>query len=369
MSVVAVLGAGAGGAAAVAELTTAGHEVRLWSRNPATLRPFAATGGVGYEGVLGAGLAVPAMITADLAAAVRGVEVILVCLPAVAHGGVAAALAAEQVRAPVVLNPGHTCGALHVAATFARAGVQAPPLAELSTLTYVARKPTPDRVRVTGVAGRVHAACLPGGESALEASRVIYPRGVAAPDVLATGLANVNLVLHPPGAVLSAAWVEATGGAFSFYADATTPAVARTIAVLDAERLAVAAAFGHELDPLLAEMEAIGTVSSGSSAHGDLRAAIAEGEANSAIPAPDSLRHRYYIEDFGYGVMPFVMLARIAGVAVPVAEALLRVADTFIAGGVTATGLTAERLGVAGLDAPGMMRRVREDAPLTVGRS
>ncbi len=39
MRSVAIIGAGAGGAAAVAELTLAGHEVRLWNRSAATLEP------------------------------------------------------------------------------------------------------------------------------------------------------------------------------------------------------------------------------------------------------------------------------------------------------------------------------------------
>ncbi|MEZ5124417.1 MAG: hypothetical protein R2736_23095 [Solirubrobacterales bacterium] len=93
-----------------------------------------------------------------------------------------------------MLNPGHTGGALHLAA---RLGAAAPPLAELSTLTYVARKPQGDRVRISGVAGRVRAACLPGGEAALDLACELYPCAVRERDVLATGLANVNLVLHP----------------------------------------------------------------------------------------------------------------------------------------------------------------------------
>jgi opine dehydrogenase len=45
---VAVLGAGAGGAAAVAELVVAGHEVSFWGRTPGTLEPFQRQGGIGY---------------------------------------------------------------------------------------------------------------------------------------------------------------------------------------------------------------------------------------------------------------------------------------------------------------------------------
>ena len=80
------------------------------------------------------------------------------------------------------------------------------------------------------------------------------------PDVLACDLANVNMVLHVPGALLAAAWVEATRGDFTFYVQGMTPGVARVMQSLDEERRAVARAFGHDLPPLVAEMQAIGTV-------------------------------------------------------------------------------------------------------------
>lgn len=361
MSAVAVIGAGAGGAAAVVELTLAGHDVRWWNRNPATIAPFRDAGGIRYEGVLGEGAVRPAVFADGLEEALAGADGAMVCLPSLAHEPVAHALAEARVACPLVLNPGHTGGALHVAALLRERGATVPPLAELSTLTYVARKPAPDSVRITGAAGRVWAGCLPGGERALELARSLYPAATPAPDVLASSLANVNLVLHTPGAILSAAWVEATEGDFRFYVDAMTPGVARSIEALDHERLAVAAAFGHELPPLLEEMAAIGTAAPEPAARGDLRAAIAEGEANRLIRAPDSLTHRYYAEDFGYGLLPLLVLAQIAGVETPYADALVEVASVLRGDDIRATGLTAERLGIAGLDRDGLLALVRGD--------
>ena len=67
MRKVAVVGAGGGGAAAVVELVGAGHNVVFWGRSPETLAPFQEQGGVAYEGVLGAGIARPSLITCGLA--------------------------------------------------------------------------------------------------------------------------------------------------------------------------------------------------------------------------------------------------------------------------------------------------------------
>ncbi len=359
MTAVAVIGAGAGGAAAVVELSLAGHEVRWWNRNPGTIAPFLAAGGVRYEGVFGDGFARPAVFADELGGALDGADLAMICLPSLAHEAVAIALADARVSCPALLNPGHTGGALHVAAIFGGRGAQPPPLVELSTLTYVARKPDPASVRITGAAGRVWAACLPGGEEALELARTLYPAATAARDVIASSLANVNLVLHTPGAILSAAWAEATRGDFRFYVDAMTTGVARSIEALDRERLAVAAAFGHSLPPLIEEMAAIGTADGDAAARGDTRAAIAGGEANRLIRAPESLEHRYYTEDFGYGLVPMLELARIGSVEAPYAAALVEVGSVLRGDDLRATGLTAERLGIADLDRDGLLAFVR----------
>ena len=357
---VTILGAGAGGAAAVAELVQAGHEVTLWNRSAATLAPFEEAGGVAYTGVLGSGLARPRRITTDLAAAIEGAQAIVCTLPTFLHGEIAAALAAAPLAdTPIVLNPGHTGGALEFQAVFAARGKPLPPIADFSTLTYIARKLEPQRVTVTGRANCVRAATLPGGERALQAACALFSCVSPVRDVIAVGLSNMNMVLHPPGAILSAAWVEARGGDFTFYVDAMTPGVARVMKALDDERLAVARAFGHELPNVVEEMQAIGTVPRSVTDTNDYAAAIAAGEANRRIQAPGSLTHRYYLEDFGHGLLPFMAFAEIAGVAVPVTRSLFTLAETLVGTDYRARGRTAQVMGIAGLDRDALLARVR----------
>src|ERR1700730_1367556 len=128
MRKVAVVGAAAGGAAAAAELVAAGHEVRLWGRSPETLAAFQGQGGVYYEGGLGSGFARPKLMTRALPEAIDAADVILVCLPTFAHSDIARALAHAGTRVPVVLNAGHTGGALEFRHTFHALGVEPPPI-------------------------------------------------------------------------------------------------------------------------------------------------------------------------------------------------------------------------------------------------
>jgi opine dehydrogenase len=358
MRKVAVVGAGAGGAAAAAELIAAGHEVRLWGRSPETLAAFQGQGGVYYEGVLGSGLARPKLMTGDLPEAIDAADVILVCLPTFAHADVARALAHAGTRVPVVLNPGHTGGALEFQHTFHALGAEPPPIAEFSTLTYVARKYESGRVTITGAASSVRLGALPNGGAALAAARALFRSAAVMPDVLACDLANVNMVLHAPGAVLAAAWIEATHGDFTFYVSGMTSGVARVMRALDDERRGVARAFGHPLPSIVGEMQAIGTVEASVRDADDLAGAIAAGAANSRIKAPDSLAHRYYREDFGFGLLPFVVLAAIAGIDVPIARSLLQIGQTLLGADFAVEGRTAERMGIAGLDRDGLLKFV-----------
>jgi opine dehydrogenase len=321
------------------------------------MTPFQTQGGVAYEGVLGEGLARPRLMTCDLGAAIADVDTILVCLPTFAHRNLAVALAQAGATRPVVLNPGHTGGALEFSHAYRSTGAMPPPIAEFSTLTYVARKYTPGRVTITGRAKAVRVAALPGGKAAAEAARALFRNAKAAPDVLACDLANVNMVLHAPGAVLGAAWVEATRGNFTFYVQGMTTGVARVMRALDDERRTVAHAFGHDLPSLVEEMQAIGTVEPTGDID-DFAAAISSGEANRKIKAPDSLQHRYYREDFGHGLLPFTAFARIAGIEVPVAASLLHIVQTLLGLDLAAEGRTAERMGIAGLDRNGLLKLV-----------
>lgn len=358
---VAILGAGAGGASAIVELVQAGHEVAWWNRSPATLEPFQRIGGVEYEGVLGEGMVRPHLITHEIEAAIAGCEAVVCTLPTFSHAPVAAALARARLEPniPVVLNPGHTGGALEFRHVFRSLRGEGPCVVECSTLTYVARKYAPQKVTTTGRAKRVRVAALPGAEAGLAVAQSLFPGLEVQPDVLATSLSNVNMVLHAPGAVLGAAWVEAKGGDFTFYVEGMTPGVGRVMRALDDERRAVARTFGHELPNLIEEMQRIGTVEANVEDTADFPAAIAGGEANRRIKAPGSLEHRYYKEDFGHGLLPFLELAAIAGEPVPTASALFELAQRLTGNDYRANGRTATAMGIAGFDRRALEQLVR----------
>lgn len=358
---IAILGAGAGGASAAVELTRNGHEVRLWNRSPATLQAFIAASGIHHEGVLGAGFTPLDVITTQLDRAAAGADVLLVCLPTSAHATLAQCLVDSRiVEIPTILNPGHTGGALEFSQVFRKHGLAPPPVAEFSTLTYVARMQQPGLVVTTGRAKAVRAAALPGGRRALELALSVYDCARRVDSVLVSSLSNVNMVLHPPGAVLGAAWVEATGGNFTFYVEGLTDGVARVMQTLDSERRAVGRNLGIELPPLFDEMQAIGTIEQTVRAEDGLAAAIRAGAANRLIKAPAGFAHRYYQEDLWYGLAPFLVFAGIAGVEAACARSLMHL-GMLAAGHHAPVGRrTAVEMGITGFDKNALLAFVSE---------
>lgn len=356
---VAILGAGNGGLSAAVELTLKGHDTRIWNRSPEALEPFINGGSINYTGVFGSGSIRQEIVSTDITKVLKDCDTIVVCLPTFAHKSIASLLLTLGVtKTPVILNPGQTGGALEFSEVFQSADRSPPPTAEFSTLTYVARKVDSSTVAITGKASHVWVAGLSGSASAIECAQILYPAANKSPDVIACGLANVNMVLHPPGAILGAAWAESTGGDFTFYVEGLPDGVGKVMDSLDSERVAVAAAFGHRIPSLFDEMQAIGTIDKSASKDEGLAAAVRSGTANKKIKAPSSLTHRYYKEDFFYGLKPLLDLADIGGCEVPVARSLLTLAAVMTGQNPDTTGRTARSMGIDGMNRDQLLARV-----------
>ena len=350
MATVAVLGGGNGGFAAAAHLYSLGHRVQLFNRSPETIQAIQEAGGVAYSGVIGDGFAPIAVITTDLAEALAAAKLVMICLPALAFEKVATGLAPLlDGSRPILLNPGNTGGALAFRQLLISAGCRViPPIAETNTLTYICRKRGEDTVYISSVVRNVRFAALPTSVTGELTTlvREFYSTLRPVANVLHTSLSNVNAVLHPPGIVLSAAWIEHSGGDFRYYYDAGTPAVAQVMADLDRERLAIGAAWNIALEPFPSLFADIGSTSPEAGASGSFLRMLRESEPNKFIKAPSSLDSRYLHEDIPFGLVPMSELGRVVGVSTPVMDALITLTSSMNRIGYRESGWTLERLGL-----------------------
>ena len=352
---ITVIGGGNGAFAATVHLTLKGFKVNLCDpyNEGESLRPLMAEGNINYLGVLGQGSVTPDLITHQIEAAATNSDLFLVCVPSTAHEAMALWLAPVlRPHATVLLNPGHTGGALHFLQAVRKGGfAEKFFLGETNTLTYIARKQDFNTINITNVARNVYVSALPSIqlETLMQKLKMCYPDLKSTKTVIGTSLRNVNAMMHTPGMILSAAWIEHTGGDFYFYYDAATPAVNRLMKSIDDERLLIAAAWNEPMEPLIDLLASLGTTTEEARKSGSLQRAFLDSEPNRWIKAPPSLDHRYMHEDFGYGLVAMAVLGQIAGVETPVMDSIIRIGSAINDVDYSATGRTMARLGLSGM--------------------
>ena len=173
--------------------------------------------------------------------------------------------------------------------------------------------------------------------------------------MLEADLANLNAILHPPGMVCNAGWIEATAGKFGFYAEGSGPAVAQVMDAIDHERLALARALGVRAVPFAELFRQLGFTAGGQVRAGGAYHAIQHSELIRPIQSPPRLDHRYLHEDVGWGLVPWMHLAAAARSPAPTITALTHLAGTINGIDYPRKGLTLQQMGLAG-KTPGEIR-------------
>lgn len=360
---VAILGAGHGGMAAAADLSRSGYRVRLQARRAEILAPIEAAGGIEARGVI-EGLVPLDLITTDVAQAVIGADLIMLVVPSTAHEDYARQLAPLlDGSQPILLNPGHTGGGLHFTNAVRQAGYNGElKTCETVSLTYATRLEGPATVGIYSRTTNLKFAAFPGKhvDALFDLVQPLFPGIVKATSVIETGLANMNSVFHPPGMIMNAGWIEHGRGDFLFYKEGITPAIGRVTEMVDAERVAIAKAFGVPHVSFLQAFYDFGLTTIEARDSGDISRACIESAPNATIKAPPSLRHRYVEEDVGCGLVAIATLGLIAGVATPTIDSLIHLAGIALGTDFRVTGLTAEKLGITARSADELIRFAHE---------
>jgi opine dehydrogenase len=346
---VAIIGAGNGGCAAAVDLTQRGFEVRLWGRSTDTIEPLIAAEGIEYEGVLGTGKLRPALISGDLARVMRGADLVLIMVPTHAHEDISRMLAPHVTADQLVMaSPGHTL--ILIPTTIRRLGGRFATYCDATTLPYICRKLSPTKVRVSRTAKVLMFAAYPGEITAEAAARIapVLPSIAPTPSLLHTVFPYTNAVHHPPGLLLNIGRVESTGGDYCHYFEGITPSVGRLIDSLDAERIAVGAAFGVTVETLPDYFFRIGyTTEAGRT--GGAYGVFHHSEPNRWIKAPASIDHRFFNEDVPFGLVALSELGQLGAVGTRLIDAVIAVAGAAVGRDFRRNGLTLARMGVTGL--------------------
>ena len=353
---IAILGGGHGCYAAAADLSEAGHHVRLWRRDAAALEPVIRAGSIVLKDAAGVREVPIARATADVGEALRGAQLIVIPSPAIAQVDIANAMAPHLVDGQVVFLPPGTFGSYVMARRVAEAGSRADVAwAETGTLPYLARKHGEREVNVTIRAVRLPTGVYPARDEkrAIEVIRATYPSVHGCGDALSGALMNAGPIIHPPLMVMNAAPLQHFER-WDIHDEGTQPAVRAVTDRLDRERIAVREALGYAGPhyPLADHYQNDRWM------YGDAhKQLVKSGDWREHI---DLHTHRYIVEDTELGLAFLASVARHAGVATPIADGLLAIVGGFLGRDLRHGPRTLEGLGLVRLGREALLAQLRE---------
>jgi opine dehydrogenase len=358
---IAVLGGGNGSFAAAGDFALQGHEVRLWRRDAAQVAAQKAEGSrILLKDVNGRHEVRLALVTTDMADAVRDTELILCPAPAFAQADIAKQLAPHLRNGQVVFLPPATFGSMVFARATRDAGNRAEvSYAETGTLPWLTRKHGPFEVAITIRAKRLPVGVFPlaNADHALAIIGQAFPGAIeACGDALSGALMNAGPIIHPPLIVMNAGPIEHFER-WDIHKEGTQSAIRRVTDALDAERIAVREALGYGAPhfPLAHHYAREGEIwMYGRGSHGRL---TDSGDWRERLILTE---HRYMREDLRLGLSLLVSVADLAGVATPLARSFLAIGGAICDDDFIKTGRTLASLGLGGLHRAELQTILRE---------
>lgn len=359
---IAVLGAGNGGHALAFSLASMGHRVLVYEhpdfienlQGIGRARGIRAVERITRNGreiaAATSGFAPLEALTSDMKEAAGFADILFVIVPSFAQEPLFSLLLPNLGdRHTIVLLPGNF-GSLVLMRMMREAGcTDRPTLVEANSIPHACRITGPGEVFVLGVKKGFEVASLPAAgldDVRGMISELLGLECIPLRNVLAAGLANANMIVHPATAVLNMGVAESRKGEFYFYREGMSESVTKVQQAIDDERLAVARALGLHLAPFVEtvrifynlEVENIYDFARNSPIHSSF-----------GYDGPRSPRDRYVSEDCPYLLVPLLELGSTSGVETPAVQCIVRIASIYNDTDYLAGGRTLERLGLAGL--------------------
>ncbi len=319
----AVLGAGAVGPAAAVLAVSRGHQAILWS--PSGSGTAGINGELRAEGLLQGPF--PVEVAASLEDAFRGADAAFLAVPAYAFAAVLPRIAeALPSDLPLLISPAASLAPVVLDVLLARRGAQRrrAPIGAMATTPGGSRRLGPDRVRVAMLRSALEMAAVPAAAAPQMAKLAHDLFGMdfpLSPDALHVAFLNINPIAHSVLALTNVTRMERAED-WPQYA-MMTPFACNLMLAMQAERDALAAAYGHELGGLAEFLHRANGVPMGSLP--EMTAAIAA--ARPGVLGPKATESRYVTEDVPFGLAFYLAVAAPKGVAMPVTEGMVRMLE------------------------------------------
>lgn len=348
---VGVVGSGGVGLACAAWTAERGHEVSVWSpRGSADVlrrEPLSATGAL--EVTLRVGHANSAQELAEFS------DVILIAVPLNGHRIVMDALLPHLRSGQLVLvSSMASLSSLYLFEAARSRGVRVS-VASFGTTILTARLKEPGQVNIMTRRGNVSVSCLPrsGLPNALATCQALFGGEFTADDnPLISTLANTNAITHVPLALFN--WTRIERGENWPQYHFMTPRVASVIEKLDAERRAIANAFGFHVRSI--DQHFSQSFNTNATRLEDIAAELHR--TRGGPPGPTNVRTRFLSEDVPFGLVFLLALGGVARIFAPITEAMITTSGLIVGEDFTAENNLIATLELSSESVDGLLSRV-----------
>lgn len=346
------------GAAMSGNLALGGHNVRfaLWADQRECLEAVRSAGGIKLmppsnpSPSARSGLGTPRILTDDLAEAVAGADLVVMDVEPMELEERATSLIPYLENGQVLFVS--TYGywpALRLAPALRAADKAGVTLAE-GTAPPIAAVRTGAEVTPRVIRSEIPVAAFPANRApdAMQFLPLIMASADLRRSVVETNFENINLMVHPAMALLNVGYfdrAEAKGEPISFYGTGNTVHAGRLAESFDAERPLVCDAYGVRHRPLVEHIQRL---------YGGPGGTVYDAVKNSSFyknvgSFPADIWRSWTALDAPLAHVPFVQLAESAGLSVPLNRGYVHMIDALLGSNSWQTGLTLERLGLAGM--------------------
>jgi opine dehydrogenase len=344
----AVVGAGHGGKAMAAHLAIKGFPVKLYNRSYSKIEPIIKMHGIEIEGEVN-GFGRLQCVSDNIEEVIKDTDVIMVVVPAFAHGAIAERCAPYlKDGQTVILNPGRTAGALEFLNILKERGnYNNITVAEAQTFIYASRGMGPAAVKIFRIKQAIPVGAIPAvkTDAVIDLINEAFPEFISATSVIETSFNNIGAVFHPAITILNASRIEATYGNFQFYIEGVTQSVAKILGAVDRERVEVSHALKCKN-----VMTALDWLSMAYNISEDnLFDAIHNNPGYVGINAPRVINNRYITEDVPMSLVPISEFGKIFGVSTKATDSLIDIANIIFKADFRQSGRNLRRLGLENL--------------------
>ena len=136
-------------------------------------------------------------------------------------------------------------------------------------------------------------------------------------NIMEASFSEVGCILHPVISLLNAARIEGNQS-FLFYIDGVTTSVAKVIEALDHERVEIAQAYGVSVESVSETTKRYYQTPGN-----DIDSVLKNTYTYKDVKAPTSINNRYLVEEALVSLSSYRILARLAGIEVPVIDSII----------------------------------------------